>query len=234
MIYTTYADIKQKVQDDLDLQGELFITDRELLGYCNAGIDECESEIHTIYEDYFLSEAVIDLVAEQSLYDLPANIYAMKIREMVYDDDNGTTYEVKRLHGFDRLEIQKLADRYSSTSWHRYYIINNAASTITSLPQIKLVPKSRVTVSSGLVVHYLRNANRMVDDNSVCDIPEFAQFVIQYIKSRCYEKEGHPNIELARVDLEKYRGLMRDTLSNMIIDGDNQVKADFSFYSESS
>lgn len=234
MIYQTYGQIKQKVQDDLDLQDELFITDRELLGYCNAGIDEAESEIHTIYEDYFLSEATIDLVDGQSLYELPPNIYAMKIRELIYNDTSGTIYEIKRLHGYDRLEIQNLAQRYNTTDWYKYYIINNQALTTDDLPQIKLVPQSRVTVPNGLVVHYLRNANRMIDDNSVCDIPEFVQFVIQYIKTRCYEKEGHPNLELARVDLEKYRTLMRDTLSHMIVDGDNQVFMDLSFYGESS
>jgi len=233
MQYITYADINAKVRRALDLQDELFITSEEMLDYCNDGIDEIEAEVHTIYEDYFLSETTIDLVQGQSLYELPTGIYAMKIREIVYNDNSGTIYKMRRMQPYDRLEVQQFAERYSTTDWYKYYIINNTAADINDTPQIKLVPASQVDLTGGLIVHYLRNANRMTGDTSVCDIPEFAAVVMQYMKVRCYEKEGHPNLELAKVDLERLREKMRDTLSNMVPDGDSTIPLDLSFYEES-
>ena len=79
MKYWTWAELKDKVQRDLDLEGEVFINETELLGYANEAIDEVERQVHTLYEDYFLTKAVISLVDGTEEYALPTDIYAFKI-----------------------------------------------------------------------------------------------------------------------------------------------------------
>lgn len=232
MIYKTYGEIREKVRNDLDLIGETFIRDSEMLGYANEAINECEAEIHTTYEDYFLTYDYIDLVNGQDIYDLPSNIYANKIRNVVYNTTGkGQIYEVKRLRHSERFELIEVANEYQTTDWYMYQIVNRNG---TVKPQMQLVPKSREDLTSGLKIWYLRNANRAEDDNSIIDIPEFSEFVIQHMKVRCYEKEGHPNLEVAKMDLERLRQLMRDTLSNMVPDGNTELQLDLSFYNESS
>lgn len=230
MQYKTYGQIRIKVEKDLDLEDELFIQDDEMLDYANEAIDEAEAEIHAIYEDYFLTYSTISLVNGQEEYDLPTDMYANKIRGIVYN--NGSTiYNIPELRHSAKFELIELSKEYTTTDFYKYMIINRTAG---ANPKMLLVPQAREDGTDRLKIWYLRQANRMVDDTTVCDIPEFAQFVIQYMKVRCYEKEGHPNMGMAARALEMQRRLMVDTLSNMIPDADNQVEMDLSHYDDMS
>lgn len=229
MDYRTYGELKTKVEQDLDLEDEDFIQDGEMLGYFNAGIDEAEAEIHSIYEDYFLDDHAIDLVQGEEYYDLPTNIYAMKIRKLTYVNGD-QIYPVNKMKHSSRFQVIQESKRDYGTTDYRYLIKNKATF---GKPKIQLVPKSRETASERLWVDYIRNANRMVDEDSICDIPEFSEFVIQYVKTKCYEKEGHPNLPLAQAELERLRKQMVDTLSNMIPDEDTSMEMDVSHYEES-
>jgi hypothetical protein len=229
MDYRTYGQLKAKVNLDLDLEDEQFIQPEEMLGYFNAGIDEAESEIHSIYEDYFLDDSTVDLVLNQEFYDLPSNIYANKIRAVTYVNGDDI-YPVNKLKSSTRFQLIQEMKTTDGTSDYRYTIKNKASF---SKPMMQLVPKSRESGASRLFIDYIRNANRMIDDSSICDIPEFSEFVIQYVKCKCYEKEGHPNLPLAQAELERLRRNMIDTLSNMVPDADTTMEMDVSHYEES-
>ena len=228
MRYWTYAEIRDKVLADLGLEQEEFITPSELMGYCNMAIDDAESEIHTIYEDYFLTKADLDVVQGVSEVALPDNIYANKIRGIVYNDGTDL-YTVSRYRKsvsmFEALED----DKDSGSTIMKYLLFNDSASAGV---KINLVPAPSYTRTGALKVYYLRNANRMVDANSVCDIPEFVDYIMQFMKVRCYEKEGHPNLQMAIGVMDYKKKNLINTLSNMIPDGDNELEKDTSFYWE--
>jgi hypothetical protein len=230
MDYFTHADIKAKVERALDLEDEIFITPTEMLDYHNEAIDECEAEIHTLYEDYFLAETTLSLVNGTSQYTLPADMYANKLRSVIYN--NGSTiYKINKMRRKDMFEDIETVNTFSNSDYYQYYILNNAAF---AKPKMVLVPAARETASNVIKFRYIRNANRMEDDDSICDIPEFSRFVIEYIKMRCYEKEGHPNLELAANLVEQQRKLMQETLSNMVPDADTAIEMDLDVYGEHS
>jgi len=228
MEYKTYAEVAAKVRRDLGLEQEDFVTDTELMDYCNAGIDEAEAEIHTIYEGYFLTKAFISLVDGTEVYDLPANIYANKIRGLVYINGN-TIYQVDRIHGINDIFEEIARSNRVDEQFYRYILRNDS---VTSKPQMQLVPNSRETLSNGLTIWYLRNANKITATTDSIDIPEFVQFIQQFMKVRCYEKEAHPNLPTALAMLENQRRTMVSTLSNMVPDGDNEIRKDLTFYWE--
>lgn len=235
--YWTLSEIKQKVEQDLDLESEVFIQPNELTNYINEAIDEAEAEIHAIYEDYFLSDYFVPLVAGDHLFDLPPNVYAHKIRKIIFSDDQSKTYEISRIPESDKFEDIALTERYKSTEFYRYFIYNS----IPGQPQIYMVPAIRegdTGASSGGVskmrVWFLRNANRLVADSDVCDIPEFVHFVIAYTKLRCLEKEGHPGTPYWDQQTERQRRLMVDTLSNMVPDGATEIQPMMTYYEEQS
>lgn len=226
MTSLTLAQIKTRIKNDLDLLDEEFVNDSaaipELTDYINEGIDEAEAEIHTIYEDYFLTRANLTVVAATQEYALPTDIYANKIRKLLFND--GTTkYVVNKLKKIeDTMHIQ-------TDEFYRY-LINNVAGTGYRL---RFYPTIRASSSTHFELWYLRNAKRLSADADVCDIPEFASFVIQFAKMRCLEKEGHPNVNKAVADLERIRKQMIDTLSGMIVDEDDQkILMDTSFYDD--
>jgi hypothetical protein len=226
--YWTLAELTTKIERDLDLEGEIFIQPEELTGYINEAIDEAESEVHGLYEDYFLTKAAITLVSGTSEYSLPSSIYAHKIRRVTYR--NGTkTYPVQRVRDwrkFERYEWQKVYGAQSEAEY-QYFLLNSTAGA----PTILFIPE--VSESGAYItVWFLRQANFLVADADKMDIPEAANFVMQHAKVRCYEKEGHPNLPKAMADLERERALLQGILASMIPDADNEIEADTSFYEE--
>lgn len=307
----TYEEARRKVQKDLDLEEELFVTPSEMLGYFNEAIDEAEAIIMKINEDYFLTEAPILLVAGRAVYSPPDNIYAMKIRKLRYQ--NGSIYyDVKRMR--DHRKFGDIADfdfASSGTDDFMYYIRNDSANgfkivlsrkpeessgaqvsislgtpgtfttvaahglaigdevylwtsdelptgfvdggiyTVTAIPtsttfELSDTPEGSSLAATGtqagthkfekipfrMSLWYIRNAKRVVEDSDPIDIPEFVSFVLQHVKVRVYEKEGHPNFEQATAELERQRQLMAETLTQMVPDDNDTIPMDTSHYEE--
>lgn len=230
MQYFTYADLANKVQRDLGLEQEEAVRPVELLGYCNEAIDEAESEIHTLYEDYFLTSATISLVQGTATYAMPANIYASKIRAVLYSSGN-TIYSIDRIREFKKFMDIMLSNSTATSANYRYFMVNDSAIAGVKL---QLVPTARETLPNAITMWYLRNANRLAADDDICDIPEFTPFVMQWMKMRCYEKMGDPRTPFAASLVDQQRKQMVETLTAMIPDGDNMIEADTSHYSDMS
>lgn len=225
--YWTLAELTAKIERDTDIESEVFIQPAELIDYINEAIDEAESEVHTIYEDYLMSRATLTLVSGTSEYDLPANIYAHKIRRVTYR--NGVrVYTIRRLRDWRKFEEFELNKAFGvSTENYGYLILNEAVAA----PKMIFTPD--VNESGAYVtVWFLRQANRLAVDADIMDIPEAANFVLQHVKTRIYEKEGHPMLAKAMGDLEKERALLHATLTAMVPDGENQIEMDLSHYEE--
>lgn len=231
MEYKTLAQIRQKIKNDLDLNDEQFITSSELLAYINEAIDDVEADIHTIYEDYFLTSAALPITSGTADYNMPSDIYANKIRGIVYS--NGSRiYNVKRLQRHDQFEEMAFINQYiSGTEDLQYKIVNSSAAAGV---KIRFFPTPTETNASALTIWYIRNANTLSADTDLCDIPEFTNYVYQFVKVRCYEKEIHPNLEQATVERERLKRLMQDTLRDMIPDADTEIEKDLSFYEDMS
>lgn len=226
--YWTWAQIKAKLARELelgDLGSEDFIDETELLGYANDAIDDAEAEIHAIYEDYFLTRTALTLVDGTDTYALPTNIYAMKIRSVIYFSGSNV-YEVKRVRDWKKFLDYRL-DRANSTAGcdYRYFVVNTTSGT----PQITLSPAA---YESGAVceIWHLRNANRLEADADICDIPEFAGYVFDYVREKVLFKEqaGTPKHQKAALDLEATKVRMVETLTAMVPDSNNEIEVDLS------
>lgn len=223
----TYAELKSKVERDLDLIGEDFVTDEEMMAYCNDGIQEAHAEIVNLYEDYFLTKSTIALVVGQQEYDLPTNIFANKIRSVVYRDGS-SFYIVKRLRDWKKFEQLSELSLSGNSAANFTYILRN--DSVTDGYKMALYPIPQNT--NNIDVWYIRDPAKVTLDADTVDIPEFASFVIQYIKVRCYEKEGNPNLPMALQMLEQQRALMQGTLTNMVPDSETEIERDCSFYDD--
>jgi hypothetical protein len=218
----TYLEIKEKVQNDLDLEDEIFITAEEMLGYVNEAIDNAEAQIHALYEDYFLTKDTLALVTNTATYSMPTDIYANKIRSIYYVNGSIKYPVMKWKQPLYLIPFVETNDDY------QYLPINTSANGY----QMQLIPASQETSAANITRWYIRNAKVLVDDDDVCDIPEFINYILQYTKMRCYEKEGHVTTLKAIDDTEKEKQLMIQTLTNMVDDEDTELRKDFSFYQD--
>lgn len=232
MKFYTWAEIRAKVERECDLEDEDFVRPEELLDYANEAIDEAEAEIHGLYEDYFLSETPpIPVVANDTVIDMVTNlpnIYADKIRKIIFTSGGGSVYPVTRLKNESKFEEKALADVQPTSDLYKYMLVN----TTPGAPEIQIVPK--IHEAGNMKIWYLRNANRLAVDTDVCDIPEFINFIFAHMKMKVFAKEGHPGYPEALERLERERERMLGTLQARVPDADNQIELDTSIYDEMS
>ncbi len=226
--FWTRAELVTKIERDLDLEGETFIQPEELIGYINEAIDEAETEVHALYEDYFLDSTTITLVSGTNEYDAPTDIYGDKIRCVIYRNGD-RTYEVMRMRDWRKfLEYTlDLVGGATDAAEYKYFLVNRGPA------EVKLLFSPSVAESGErITVWYLRQANRLESDSDKMDIPEAANFVMRHAKVSCYEKEGHPNLAKAMADLEKERALLQGSLATRQPDNNDTIEMDLSHYEE--
>jgi len=228
MRYWQWSEIKAKVLRDLDLEGETFINEAELLGYANEAIDEVERQILTLCEDYFLARDQITLVQGQEEYDIPDNIYGMKIRQIIYR--SGTqVWKLKRLRNWHKIAIYETEKTImNGTQQYGFFILNSVEG---EKPKLLLTP-TPTEAGAYLYIWYIRNANELTQDTDKCDIPEAINYVMSYMKMKCLEKELHPNLPKAIQDVEQQKADTLKTLSDMYADNEETIEPDYRLYSE--
>ncbi len=228
--FWTYGELRTKVEQDLDLEGETFIQPSEMLAYANEAVEQAEKILLGLTggADYFLDKAAITLISGQDTYTLPPKIYAHKIRGLTYR--NGTrTYQVKRVRDWKKFQEYELNQVGGPAfgSEYKFFLLNQAAGA----PVVIFTPS--VTENGAYVTcWYQRVANRFFADADLLDIPESGNYIMQYMKKRCYEKEGHPNLPLAISDLNKQESDLQAALAEMIPDMENEIEMDLSHYAE--
>lgn len=138
----TYLEASNKVLIDLKLQDETFITPVELVGYFNEAVEAAQSEINTLTmaPDYFLSSSWVNVQQGQDIFPLPGNIYADKVRNLIYQN-GAIIYAIPKMR--KRYEFENIAyiQQYGASDDYQYELVNHAAGQI----RINMFPASRET-----------------------------------------------------------------------------------------
>lgn len=221
MNYPTFASMEADLKDELDLNDETFIQDDEMKRYFNEAVDMIEHQIHTMCEDYFMAYAEIPVVAGDTEIQLPSNIYANKIRKLIWDYSNNEKYEILPIRDLMETPWVNTQDLY------RYIFLNNGVTNVNTIGTVlSIYPAFRSTSTTALKMFYIREAADYVDEDSVCDIPEWSNVIIQYVRYKCMIKEGHPNSDQAKVDLDVIIKNMIEALRSRAMDENNKLALD--------
>lgn len=237
----TYGEIETKVRADLDLQDtDNFVGQDEMAGYCNEGITTAEAMILMANEDYFKVNSTVTLVSGTGEYALPSDIYAQKIRELVYSNGD-RIYPITRLKDpqslYQRLIIQRQATSLEEYKWD---LVSQSGAQDT----LRLIPTPQES-GAFVVMEYIRTAKRVPLQASseaasratqiatVIDIPEWRLYLEQYMKVRCYEKTKEADkLAGAKGDLQAITSTMMADLKDRAKDNENEVPLDLSHYVE--
>jgi hypothetical protein len=219
----TWATMRDEIQREMNIEGEDFVSQTELMSWANDGKRQAEAEIVTLYDKYLESEATLALTTGINVYTLPTDIYGNKITGVYYNDGT-TAYEIRLLR--KKEEIMRI----TTSCDYKYRIINTTASGI----QMKLYPTSRETSTQNVTVYYIRASQVITGDTSVMDIPIADAFIKQYVKDKVKEKELGPTSDMGRSQLlEKELNLMIEALNTMIPDeSSNLIEVDQGVYSD--
>jgi len=203
----TYADLKLRVERELSIEDEDFVNEAELMAYANRAINSAESIILNLNEDYFLAEPTfLTLSPGQASYTLPADIYANKIKLLLYD--NGLeNYQIRKL--------KALADipNIQSTERYQYVLTSNTANGT----RIRLYP---TPMESGAFVTlwYLRNAATVTSDGDIIDLPEAYDYISQYMKDMVINKERNTPDAPPSANLMKAEEMLIASLHQRTVD----------------
>lgn len=239
MRLVTYQELEAKVRLDLDLQDEdNFVQNDEFAGYANEAIDLAEAEILKLHEDYLLTPAQITLISGTSDYALPSDIYAQKIRSLIYT--NGPKiYPVKRIRDPELFYKREEINYYSTSETEYGYMLLNAVEEQQAKISLSPIPQEN---GQYLRLWYIRNAKRIpltTDSGSpsratqlaaVIDIPEWSNFISQYMKWRAMDKELNPKAPEAKEAMLELKKNMVETLSNRVVDNDDTIPPALDFY----
>lgn len=246
--YWTAANIFRRVKDELDLNEETFIDDVEMVGYANSAIDRAEQQIIGIHKDYFLTSDTLSLVSGTREYELPVDIYAHKIRRIIYE--NGSqVYKLRRIQDWKKFERMAIENVNNSATLYEYFLVNRAPGQ----PRINMVPIPSET-GDFVTVWYIRQANRfddaytlvgedrvldtpLDDPSNILDVPEALNYIVEFMKMKCDIKEKRnmgmiPTGSYPEVDRE-YQEFI-GAVQEVVPDAENLIEPDFSSYEEHS
>jgi hypothetical protein len=233
MVYKTYQTLRDEVLRETDTEAEDFVQISEVLQYFNDAVREALAHIQKLglEDDYFQKSVAYNLTAGLTELDLPADIYAAKIRALTYATPS-LVYPIKRIKGKDKFEfIQQMLQFPSQNSYYMYDIENSSPTTGF---KIKLYPVSYETIPNAIILSYVRTVTTLAADTDLVDIPEFYSFIKSFVKYKILSKENGPQAVEAKAEYEKETKLMLDTLTEMTPDYDNKVQGDYSTYQEHS
>ena len=141
MVYKTYKVLLGEVLRETDTEAEDFIQSQEVMDYFNDAVREAVSHIQKLglEDDYFQKSVKYSLTVGLTELDLPSDIYAAKIRGLVYHTPS-KIYEIKRLKGKDKFVNREwLLRPEANTTFYQYDLENPSP---TSGFKIKLYPIS--------------------------------------------------------------------------------------------
>ena len=118
-----------------------------------------------------------------------------------------------------------------------YYVIAGTGGLIglaTTLANAQANVPITLTTTGTVYLTLTIAATQNIINAELIDIPEFATFIMQWVKCRCMEKEGDPRLGNATETLAQQKKQMVDTLTNAIPDDDDEIPPDFSTYQEMS
>lgn len=164
----TYAELRQKIEYELDLEDEIFVVPNELIGYTNKALSLAESAILKIDEDYFLSVYHIPLQSGVADYEYPYDCWGYKIRGIEYSA-GATIYPVARFKRMGKLDAVEIANYYPVSDWYAYTTINKVQG---GRDKVRLVPASKETsivtypqslnqTQAPMKLYYIRHGNRV-------------------------------------------------------------------------
>lgn len=226
----TWSEVLEEIQSETDLFEEDFANEKDLMAWFNRAIDKVESRVHRLSRDYFLTKVTLPVVAGQSSYALPSDIYGGMIRKVIFDDAR-ECYNINRIKRLEDIPLQSETTQFQ----FEYLILNN----IDDEPRLTLYPTPKTNYPTEVTIYYIRNAKRLEYNatdraGQEIDIPEWTPVCTQYVIAKIHEKEdAWQKYSIANTEYKEMLQEMTAVLSQRERDGEvDKIIPDFESYEE--
>lgn len=186
----TLARLTSKIQDDLELHEENFVTTDDIHEFINDAIADAEETIIDLFSDFFLKFIDLEVTAGQQLVDLPLDIYEGRIRGLFYNQSgfdavnpNLQSYKLRKIPLEEVMNVQVNDD-------YRYRLMNPSAETMA----LYFYPAITVDSDDQFRLWYIRQAQRLFNDNDVLEKGLRPQYILAHAKVSILDKAGDPAV----------------------------------------
>lgn len=209
--------IVSKVQDDLDLHEENFVTPDDIKQYINDAIDDAEELIIDCFSDHFLTYKLLEVTADDTLLELPEDLYESRIRGFWYStvgfeslEPTGDAYKVKKL------KLERIKD-VSSQDCYQYRLFNSSQQG----QRLKIFPAIREDSDDRFLLCYIRQAKRLYENSDELEKGIRIQYVLTHVKKSVASKIGDPMLEEYAKKLEVQSEKLKKSLSRLTDDDED-------------
>lgn len=233
MAFKTFGELNDELIDSMDLEGEDFVDDSEIIRLWNRAVSVAEAHMITLglKDKYFLARTPMSLVQGTEAYNIPSTMFGNKILKIIYRK-GATFYTVKPLESEEMFENYVYLNNFTTTDFYRYMIEHSVAGQ----QKLLIVPTPTESTTNALTIWFSRKANRYAIDADICDFPDLCyEFLQAFVREKIYEKESHVNYQEAKSDRLEKEQLMQSALSGQIEDSEmSRMEQDLTPYQEHS
>lgn len=197
-----------KVQDDLDLHAEDFVTPEELEQYVEDAITDAEEIVIDCFADTLLTFEDLTVTAGQEIIPFPSDIYETRIRGFYHAPYGFSSENPQGVYKLRQIPISE-AGQQTPNEYHRYRIINSTADG----PQIYVYPPITEASTDKFRVWYIRQFKRPTSMSDTLDPMLRPQYILAHVKCSAMKKEGDAMLDVEAANLLKQEDKIKRSIS---------------------
>lgn len=200
----TLLDLRTRVRQRANMENSTFVTDSEVSSLVNEGIAGLYNLlVQARGQEYYAADTSIATVANQSVYDLPADFYQLlDITALISSE----TYKLKR---YQMADIARLSQPgVTSPATLPQYRIRGQFNTTTNVVQLQILPLPTQVYT--ISIYYVPAPVLLAADGDTCDgIAGFEEWVVLDAAIRCLQKE-ESDVSFLAAEREKVEARIRN------------------------
>lgn len=180
----TLLDLRTRVRQRANMENSTFVTDSEVSSLVNEGIAGLYNLlIQARGQEYYSIDYVFSTVANQQIYDLPADFYQLLDVTAVIEN------HTHKLIRYQMADMAALRDSgMTSPATLPRYRLRGEFNTTTNVAQIQILPVPNQVFA--IALYYVPAPVLLSADSDTCDgIAGFEEWVVLDAAIRCLQKE---------------------------------------------
>lgn len=213
----TLERLTTKIQDDLELHEENFVTPDDIHQYINDAIDDAEETIIDLFSDFFITFKNLEVVAGQEIVPLPVDMYEGRMRGLFYNQ-SGFTAPNPNLQAYKlrKIPLEEVSNVQQNDDF-RYRLMNPSADAMA----LYFYPAVTEDSTDQFRVWYIRQAQRLFEDSDVLEKGLRPQFILAHAKWNILDKMGDPAVIEAKEKYDEQLLKMTSSLSRLTDDDED-------------
>jgi hypothetical protein len=214
----TLDELVTKIQNDLELHEEVFVTPGDITSFINDAIDAAEQIIIDLFSDFFLTYVDLTVKAGQTIIDLPNDLFESRMRGIYYNESGWSTTQManQQYYKVKKMSLELNGYVQQNDAW-QYRLVNSSSLT----QKLFFFPAIDVDSDDRFRLWYIRRALRLKEPEDLLEKGLRPQYILSHAKCAIMQKEGDPSLDVELGNLAKQEQALVSALSRLTDDDED-------------